>query len=374
MPSQEPLTDAELDELFKCPTPVSRALFVELVRDLETNGQTFGVSWWAGYGLTTKARILIADQLVSCSQSVGENLREAGMHLVELHAARAISTRLESRRFSAPGVPMAPNGPEEEMAHARVSIHLAGLLRALGSALDCLAGVAVGVGAVPTSIFRADLPALIRTLTSPPKGTAAAETKRLHELLAFLESSIADAGPSNWLGWLFDFRNMLVHRGRHLTQKYAYGEPGRIVNASGGRTYKIEVFHLFPLDPGRAEVEVFRDARDRDFKLTEDAGRTVDGLFTSTLKLVEVVSAKLLELWRERRANPPLIEQPASQWRPKDSAAPRGFRGYAPGSLHVRDQEMIVGDISLARLKAAAISENHRHVWDQAPEPENGKK
>jgi hypothetical protein len=87
-----------------------------------------------------------------------------------------------------------------------------------------------------------------------------------------------------------------------------------IVTPTGDATFTARVIHLFPIDPGRAEVEVFRDAPQHALMLTEDAGTTVEGISASTLAVMEGACEKLLRIWTARKAAPDLYLQPPQQW------------------------------------------------------------
>ncbi len=47
--------------------------------------------------------------------------------------------------------------PYEDLAINRVHAHLAGALRAWGSALDCVEGCVIGVAGLPANLVKADL-------------------------------------------------------------------------------------------------------------------------------------------------------------------------------------------------------------------------
>ena len=85
-------------------------------------------------------------------------MTEAALHWLEyLDASDRDSARL------AHAVKMLPSGPvidlprprsvSEQLAPDLVRMHQAGLIRSIASSLDCLAGVIIGVAALPNSIL-----------------------------------------------------------------------------------------------------------------------------------------------------------------------------------------------------------------------------
>jgi hypothetical protein len=105
--------------------------------------------------------------------------------------------------------------PTNKLCPEFIRIHQAGIIRALASALDYLAGVIIGVAALPLSILKADF-GRVRVMLGKIKGTINAGANMQAQLAAQLETAIAAAGPQGWLDWTLHFRNMLVHRGRRI--------------------------------------------------------------------------------------------------------------------------------------------------------------
>jgi hypothetical protein len=141
-------------------TPTWLQLETTILDDLRTE-PPYGIAWWAPHPGTSR-RILITDQLYACTHSTGANLIEAGLHWLEfLDFAERESDRLvyavkiENGEF----VVKAPRrqSPFEDVGLELVRLHVAGMVRALAGALDCMAGSIIGVAALPTRILRADL-------------------------------------------------------------------------------------------------------------------------------------------------------------------------------------------------------------------------
>lgn len=83
-------------------------------------------------------------------------MTEAALHWLEyLDASDCDSARLAHAVKMLPGGPVIdpprPRCASEQLAPDFVRMHQAGLIRAIASALDCLAGVIIGVAALPHS-------------------------------------------------------------------------------------------------------------------------------------------------------------------------------------------------------------------------------
>src|SRR5712692_3979436 len=162
---------------------------------------------------------------------------EARLHLLELREARDKSATETARRMDLSlGRPQLLRSARaaDGIPDLAVAVHLAGLLRAMGSALDCLAGVVIGVAAVPQPILWADFGNVTRKYLW--KVTAEDSTKRIHADLGLrLREIIDQAGPQGWLDWTLAYRNMVVHRGRHQNLKRLVPTPSRVVTPAGQR-------------------------------------------------------------------------------------------------------------------------------------------
>jgi hypothetical protein len=77
--------------------PNADALASEMLGDLDTN--VFGIGWWAP-ALGTRRRIYVADCLYQAISSVGANLVEAKLHLLELADASEGQNRVMANSVS----------------------------------------------------------------------------------------------------------------------------------------------------------------------------------------------------------------------------------------------------------------------------------
>lgn len=326
----------------------------------------YGIGWWAP-DPGARCRILISDQLYCCLVSVPSNMTEAVLHWLEYLDA---SDR-DSARF-ADAVKMTPSGPTmsppkprtayEQLGPDFMRIHQAGIIRALASALDCLAGVIIGVAALPLSILRADF-AKARRKFGTIDGAGSDGASIQAQLSRRLEATIADVGPPGWLDWTLDFRNMLVHRGRRIElgqylplEPVLYGPDGHPAQPAR------RISHL-PRDPGRSDVEVFLDGTPGNLVLHEEATRTLEGLMRCTTNLLETTATYMLEFWRWRRAHPADLRQPQTQWPDGPSIQSTGFNGYAPNSPHFNPQIGMMHPVNERRFRAAALDDAARPQW-----------
>lgn len=325
-----------------------------------------GIGWWSG-GLDAKRRILIADHVHLSALSLSMNLVEAAVHLMEARgAAEAIERRLVDAVRLRPGstnltVDFPENRcPEDDLQGVLIRMHVVGCVRALASALDCLAAVTIGVLAIPRRIFKASHREAMDSLAqlanaSDLQGRAASE------VLAYR----ARAGPDAWDSWLLDYRNMLVHRGRHSWISKLH-PTGVLLHTPGNeQVLPHAMIPVLPRDPGRSEVEVLRDATaDQGFLLTESAWTTLSGARESAVDFCEGTCRTLLAAWRERRASPDRLMQPRAQW--PDVAVRRDplFRGYRPGSVPFDPSEFRTTPGFPKRLRAACLDGEDRLRWN----------
>ena len=357
-------TDVDAKSAIGANLPRWTALENEIFADF-TEQPPYGIGWWAP-DPGTRRRILISDQLHCCLVSVAGNMTEAALHWLEyLGASDRDSARLADAVKMTPAGPVIspprPRNPFEQLCPEFIRIHQAGIIRSLASALDCLAGVIIGVVALPTSILRADFE---RAHARLAKVTAAANAgaSMQAQLAAQLDAGIAAAGPQGWLDWTLDFRNMLVHRGRRIElgqflpiEPVLFGPDGQ--PAPRAR----RVAHL-PRDPGRSDVEVFL-GMPWDTVLHEEGERTLQGLMNSGIQLIETMGSHLIDLWRWRRDHPADLRQPAEQWKDGPAADSTGFNGYAPGSLALTPGLGMMHPTTARRFHAGALDDAARPQW-----------
>ncbi|MGO9662339.1 MAG: hypothetical protein ACLP66_03385 [Polyangia bacterium] len=341
--------------------PSIRALLADLLTDLDVG--RFGIGWWTSYPeLGTKRRILISDQLYLCVYSIERNLAEAYLHDLEAKEQHEIHGTQLARSCA-----VRENGliafrhpdrtrPSDDLPGRLGTLHIAGFFRGLVSAIDCLGGAIVGVAGLPLPILKADMSVALRWLAREK-----APSPRQRELGEALRQIICAAGPTGWFDWAIDYRNMLVHRGRRL-QGGRIDIESHLVDLQGKPVLKSVPVLQLATDPALSDVEAFLAWKDGDPVLGEDADVTMTGLLASTKATLAKTGTLLLDLWHERRANPPLIVQPSQQWPKVPSGPSSGFRGYRQ-TRPSAPQAMATNPAAVKRLQAAALGSPNRARW-----------
>jgi hypothetical protein len=97
-----------------------------------------------------------------------------------------------------------------------MDMEITGCVRALGSALDCLAAVAVGVLRMPFSIQRASFVDLTKAIPAKTLAAATPKQQQLWTAIAQLCETHRRKPPAGWLDWLSGMRNLNVHRARQV--------------------------------------------------------------------------------------------------------------------------------------------------------------
>jgi hypothetical protein len=310
---------------------------------------------------------LISDHLYACTHSTGDNLIEAGLHWLEfLDFADRESDRLAYavKLVNGEFVVKAPRrqSPFEDVGVELVRLHIAGMVRALAGALDCMAGAIIGVVAVPTRILRADfgvVRSMLRKIAEKPSGEGQGVQADFGKKL---ELMIASSGADGWLEWALAFRNMLVHRGRRIEVGQFVPRQPMLYGPDGKPVPRVRVITHLPRDPGRSDVEVFLQPTESPV-LTEDAAQTLGGLLKSTTTLVEAVASELLDVWKWRKGNPDKLPQPVGQWPNGVSTELGSFGGYAAGAFKYSPSMMMTHPVVVHRMRAAALDDKARPQW-----------
>lgn len=293
-------------------------------------------------------------------------MTEAALHWLEFldasdrdSARFANAVRVENGRLTIS--PPSPRCALEQLSPDLIRIHQAGVVRALASALDCLAGVIIGVTALPMSILKADFGGA-RSRLSRISAAAGEGAKMQAQFAARLEANIAAAGPLGWLDWTIDLRNMLVHRGRRLELGQFVPRSPTLYGADAIPLLRARSVAHLPRDPGLSDVDVFLDTP-WTLVLSEEAERTLHGLRDSTKTLIEATATDLLKLWHWRREQPEKLPQPTAQWPNGRSTQSTDFNGYAPGTLELAPHMGIMHPVTERRLRSAALDDPSRPQW-----------
>lgn len=325
--------------------------------------EAFGVGWWRP-GPDHARRILISDYLVSCAFAVETNLMEARLHLLEAMGFADQHNRAMADAVIVQGGRVRVEAPEptcaaDELPLNLMALHVGGLFRAVGSVLDCLGGLIVGVMALPSRIYRADLDAARRTLERElRRGNDPGNLRSMFQTR--LNDSVTSAGPSGWLEWANGYRNMLVHRGRRLNLHMLLPRTPTLLRPDGTPIVRAQVVHLLTRDPERSDVETLINSLGDT--LTEPAEVTLRELLRTLVWFTEAVTKELLVAWQTRRANPALVPQPQEEW-PEVPRPPGAFKGYEPGRMGVVPTAAMTGPAAIRRLKAASMAGDAKANW-----------
>lgn len=322
----------------------------------------FGIGWWASGSLDLHRRILIGDYLISVSRAVQTNMTEARLHLLEADDAWIRLSGNIRTALRTSGMPIdKPISPADELWFYLGPLHATGAIRALASAMDCLAGVIVGTVGLPVNIVRADWSDLEKIAARTNSGLLSEQMSVTTTAL----DAVGSAGPSGWLDWLLDMRNMLVHRGRRLvTYNIRDLGAGNLIVAVPSPIDAVVADYLLPSDPQSTDADVWRLLGPDQSLLTEPAGLTIAECVRSVKAVIESVAGAATELWAARKLAPTLIEQPERQWPTVVAASSTSFRGYSPGASPVIAGTFSTGPESVDRLVAAGVTGNNKRiVW-----------
>lgn len=352
-------TDAAFARLLKVHLQEFTQLYDEINGDLDE--KVFGVAWWGPHP-GTKRRILISHYLLQCVKSVETNLIEAGLHHWE-----ALDCWEKESTFLSGSVSLSRQGkvqikipprtrPSEDINHRMAALHTVGFFRALVGALDCLGACIIGVLALPTDLRKASLTISRKTLDE------ATHTIQ-QQFKQNLDRFITEAGPTGWLEWITDFRNMAVHRGRRLHMAQLIPNPTKIYGPDHELIPRALAVEQLPSDPYLSQVEAFHN-RGRADVLSESAADTMQGALTSSVYLLKHTGQALLDIWRLRRDIPSLLLQPKENWPRGVCLKSTGFLGYKTGSLPDTASQRTARLDVVRQFLTAALADHLRDRWD----------
>lgn len=339
--------------------PHASELLSEIFNDLDE--RTFGVSWWES--LPPEERILISDYLYQCVDGIEKGLGEAKLHYFEWLEARdkqnqRIANVISRNEYGELEQKMpASHAAIDDLPNKLEALHLCGFFRAIGSSLDCLGAAIIGVLGLPAPLRKSDIISAEKALARITAANSQGEQLQL-DFKAFLESVKQRSGPEDWFEWTMQYRNMFVHRGRRII--YNQMKPREVLLLD-------HLERIIPRATSSLHMATHPDKSDAEaliqnrIVLNEDADVTFNGIFASCRNMLEVVTENLLSIWRERRANPTLIEQPADQW--SSLFKPCKFTGYTPNAEPLGADTMISHPVLRHRMLSASVDDAHRGLW-----------
>ncbi|HXQ37191.1 MAG TPA: hypothetical protein VN843_24490, partial [Anaerolineales bacterium] len=276
--------DRRFDSVIGADVPSSIKLFNEITADLDTH--SFGISWWQ---TSVQERILIGDYLYQCADGIEKNLVEAKLHYLEwLDVRERQNNRIaDGIKFNPDGEPYfkhpASQAPIDDLINRMEGLHLCGFFRAIGSSLDCLGAVIIGVLGLDTSLRHSSIDIAERTLLAVKDTGSLGSALQIH-FRDFFEDLKKSSGPEDWLEWADQYRNMFVHRGRRITHNQIIPREPRLFDSRGVWIPRASsTLHLAKY-PDKSEAEALIKL---DMLLNEDADETLSGIFRSTRELEE---------------------------------------------------------------------------------------
>jgi len=349
--------------------PNTRALTEAIHADL-AEGPPHGIHWWEPKVNADRApRILIGDYLYACTANVLNHLVAARLHHFEFvdWSRQEERSRNERTQILSPGRRnVHPRNVWEYLFATRADAHRTQMVLSLASALDCMAATIVGVCAVPVQIKATQFGVIRRELRTSRKKPRTPQAEALHSSVAQeIGSAIEKSGPPGWRDWLARYRNALMHRGLRQ-EPHALSDETGLVDPDSRPAAVRDTAHL-PNHPGFSEIEAFLAANPIGaIGLSENAGTTLEQLTSSAVDLTERLSARLIDVWQERREHPQDTPQPFNeQWKRPDGKEWSEFAGYSPGSAPIDPRGAIQNPDFRTRLLAAALDDQQRSIWER---------
>ncbi len=355
--------DRRFNSVIRADVPSAKKLVEEICSDFDTD--EFGISWWKS--LPTQERILISDYLFQCVTGIEVNLMEAKLHYFEwLDANEKHNIKIAnivSRDSQGNLVEKMPKSiaPIDDLPLKLENLHLCGFFRAIGSALDCLGATIIGVVALPVSMRKSSIKSAQESLKKLNDLGSSGSTLQ-KGFSDFFANARTNCGPNDWLEWADQYRNMYVHRGRRILftktsakKKLFYDSNELIIPRSECTTH-------FGKFPDRSDAEAF--VKSEEVILNEDATVTLSGIFESCRELNEQICEELLSIWKERRNNPSLLEQPQNQW--DDKIRNCDFSGYDSNAAKIDMNSIRSHPNILRRMLSASVFGTMRNFWNNS--------
>jgi len=151
---------------------------------------------------------------------------------------------------------------------------------------------------------------------------------------------------------------VFIHRGRRYTFNQMTPRPSLIVDKDGrSRIITTSTMHLVR-EPDKSDAEGFIHP---NLVLNEDAEITLTGIFRSCRDMEEAICERLVDIWRRRRSDSRLIEQPANQW---DSDFKSSlFTGYDATAERIEKDMVISSPVMLHRMISSGTVDSHLKMW-----------
>jgi hypothetical protein len=305
-----------------------------------------------GYGtlqaLVMPQRAIVSDQILGGAQGTTRNLLEARLH------ERDVNSLL------AEGVPLDEPTPEGHERDAKIDMGFVGFFRGLGSALDCIAGTAIGVLRLPFSIRRASFSKLLGL-----NENLAGQHQSWNELKELIAEQADE--PPGWLRWTLEMRHAFMHRPRlmSLMLPREAPEPPLWLPNPAKRLLMRERLRFDPhfrRRPWLPDMQHLADPQLGGFPqavLGERATQTVRGCFEATNMLTERLAELLLAKWDDEDVA--AISPPDQTWI-TDAPLDLEFGGFAPASFPSKLSAGLISPHDAERIRLAAELHRSGHI------------
>jgi hypothetical protein len=236
---------------------------------------------------------LASDQVIASVDAIETNLAEAALH------ACAFADHVGPNGRAMPG----PDDTEEDdLGRIRASGEIVGFFRAIGSTLDCVSAVTIGVLRLPSPIHRADAGLIAGGL----ERDLAAGFSLPEEQIRCIGRVAATFGslraePAGWLEWTVETRNRAIHRSRQMDvwmpRPRPIGTPTLLVRTHESLTALTRFEPHLRHFPWLVEIAALATAPPHRQWLNEPAHSTLSALLRRVNELVEAACAVLHEAW-----------------------------------------------------------------------------
>ena len=323
-----------------------------------------GICWWPET-IDLDRRVRISDYLFRVTASISTNLIEAQLHLIELRHWEEV----DARRFG--DAVVIDNGrpvvrlprstrPADDLPAAMTDMHQAGIARSLGSALDCVGGMLVGVLALPLPIVTASYQTTMKAIGTRAKSSLSSESIEVAQRVLDLATN---SGPPGWIAWVLHFRNTLVHRARPISINEIQ-PTSKLYGPNDQPIVRVRPIELLAANPHWSDVDAFAAGRAgagprEAITLSEPAGLTLEESVRSAAELVTSIAVQASQHWEWRKDNPRNVSQPASQWS-SEPPAPIGFAGFDQGRVAFTPSQMISHSEFALRMQAAHLFDHQQ--------------
>jgi hypothetical protein len=287
-------------------------------------------------------RAVISDQLLASVTGIRTNLLELSLSLSDYHDLTAGGL----------AIPSPPNWVEGFEHHLRAEMAQVAVFRAIGSALDCLAAVAIVIMRVPRSPTYADVRDLDRLRRMQDQATRDSDREALGDVADVVEHYLSDG-----LKWSLEMRNAVVHRGRQIGFLLPRPQPEGLVIATANpmqtardRARADRYLHRRPWLP---EMEHLADteAGIEGQWINESVQITMTALKADLVDLVDHLSGALFAAWSGPGADG-LFVAPVDKWVLRDPPD-LDFAGYAPMTEHAPLSHLHANPSTARRMELA---------------------